>query len=591
MVDAHNCYPEDGKWADRLTRALGTTQRPIGIEQDLVWKPDGRGGGTSVVAHSTTLLGGEPTLDAYFFEAVAPTLEKALAAGATDTWPLIVLHFDFKTNEPEHHRYVQSLLTQYERYLTTTTRGADDRVQPLKVGPLLVLTEAGANQERDFYGSLPVGSRMLIFGTVPNVALTTSRAPGAQAEAAIAATPTTLMPTGATNYRRWANFPWAVVERGGQGSAGEWDAADMTRLRSLVARAHELGLWLRFYTLDGFAPAGNQGWSTGYNFGSADAARERWRAAHSAGVDFIATDQYEALAQEMARRATSERFQQLGRGAAWQPAGSRVLAFDTFHPQGLVKVGDAFYLSSVEVTTPPRRFTKPVDGMERSAGEGRGHLFKFDADGRLLSDLTLGEGSIYHPGGIDFDGQFIWVPVAEYRPHSRSIVYRVDPNTMAATEMFRHPDHIGAIVYDQDTHAVHGVSWGSREFTRWPVDGSGHPTSAPTTRRNASFYVDYQDCKALGSLEMLCAGVSSYRMGASAAPFALGGMELVSLATGLAVHQLPIELRTDSGLPMTQNPFWIEPATSAPAGLRAYFLPEDTRSTLYTYDVSSERSR
>jgi len=41
-------------------------------------------------------------------------------------------------------------------------------------------------------------------------------------------------------------------------------------------------------------------------------------------------------------------------------------------------------------------------------------------------------------------------------------------------------------------------------------------TSAPTTRRNASFYVDYQDCKALGGREMLCAGVSSDRVGASA---------------------------------------------------------------------------
>ena len=132
-------------------------------------------------------------------------------------------------------------------------------------------------------------------------------------------------------------------------------------------------------------------------------------------------------------RLVSERFQQLTRAAAWQPAGARVLAFDTFHPQGLVKVGNAFYLSSVEVIAPTSRVAQPVDGTDRTAGEGRGHLFKFDADGRLLSDLTLGDGAMYHPGGIDFDGQFIWVPVGEYRPDSRSIVYRVDPVTMAAT--------------------------------------------------------------------------------------------------------------------------------------------------------------
>lgn len=37
MLDAHNCYPEDGKWNDRLARAVATKQAQIGIEQDLVW--------------------------------------------------------------------------------------------------------------------------------------------------------------------------------------------------------------------------------------------------------------------------------------------------------------------------------------------------------------------------------------------------------------------------------------------------------------------------------------------------------------------------------------------------------------------------
>ena len=605
ILDAHNCYVENGKWADRLARALGTNRRPIGIEQDLVWKPDGQGGGTSYVAHSSTLVGGEPTLDDHFFKVVAPTLDAALKAGATNTWPLIILHFDFKTNEPEHHRYVLSLLQKYGRWLTTTTRGADDRVQALKVGPLMVLTEAGENQQRDFYDTLPVGAPMVIFGTVPNVSLSTSRDRDVQADAAVSASPSALLPSGATNYRRWANFGWAVVERGGQTKAGEWDAADAVRLRALVARAHDLGLWLRFYTLDGFTPADNQGWGSGYNFGSVSAARERWRAAISAGVDLIATDQYEALAGEMAAantllgiaaagptgRLVSERFQQLTRAATWRPVGSRVLEFNTHHPQGLVKIGEAFYLSSVEVTTPPRRFPASVDGFDRDTGAGRGHLFKFDGDGRMLADLTLGEGSIYHPGGIDYDGQFIWVPVAEYRPGSRSIVYRIDPALMTATEVFRYPDHIGGIVHDRDDRALHGVTWGARMFVRWPFDTRGRAMPATPSRRNTSFYIDYQDCKTLGQREMLCAGLSTYRTGASASSFALGGMELVDLATGRAIHQIPIELWTDSGLPMTQNPFWIEPIETADGGLRVYFLPEDRRSTLYVYEVSAGRVR
>ena len=47
-------------------------------------------------------------------------------------------------------------------------------------------------------------------------------------------------------------------------------------------------------------------------------------------------------------------------------------------------------------------------------------------------------------------------------------------------------------------------------------------------------------------------------------------------------HQVPIQLWTASGLPMTQNPVWIEPTAT---GLRGYFMPEDGKSTLYVYDA------
>jgi hypothetical protein len=38
------------------------------------------------------------------------------------------------------------------------------------------------------------------------------------------------------------------------------------------------------------------GYTPSYNFASLDAARIRWHAAIAAGVDFLATDQYEQLA-------------------------------------------------------------------------------------------------------------------------------------------------------------------------------------------------------------------------------------------------------------------------------------------------------
>ena len=282
-----------------------------------------------------------------------------------------------------------------------------------------------------------------------------------------------------------------------------------------------------------------------------------------------------------------DRVKALTRGTQWKQVAAIPMQFDTQHPQGMVKIGDDFYVSSVEIKKPTTRFPQPVDGYDRDTGEGAGHLFKFDKTGKLLADLPLGEGSIYHPGGIDYDGRYIWVPVAEYRPNSASIVYRVDPATMKAEEVFRYGDHVGGIVHNTDDNALHGVSWGSRRFYRWTLDAQGKVTNADVSsealrKPNRANYIDYQDCKYLGRREMLCSGLNGYQMKKDGPRFALGGFEIVDLASNVAIQQVPVELWTESGLPMTQNPFWVE-ATAT--GLRAYFMPEDEKSTLYVYEA------
>ena len=199
------------------------------------------------------------------------------------------------------------------------------------------------------------------------------------------------------------------------------------------------------------------------------------------------------------RSTVAERVLLLTRSSAWTRVADMRLSFRTFHPQGMVKIGDVFYISSVEVRVPTTRYPTPVDGYDRDAGEGIGHLFKVDMTGRLLADVTLGVGAVYHAGGLDYDGRDLWVPVAEYRPDSSSIIYKVDPGTMRATEVFRFRDHVGAIVHNTDDRTLHGASWGSRRFYRWALDANGRVTNAgvaPERLRtlNPSRYVDYQDC-------------------------------------------------------------------------------------------------
>ena len=218
------------------------------------------------------------------------------------------------------------------------------------------------------------------------------------------------------------------------------------------------------------------------------------------------------------RPSLADRVATLSRTSVWTLERSIPMAFTTHHPQGLVKIGDRLFISSVEIKVPTRRGSNRADGFDRDTGEGVGHLFEATMTGNLVADRVVGEGTMYHPGGIDFDGTHIWISVAEYRPNSRSIVYRVDPATRTPTEVFRFADHLGAIVRDPDANVLHAVSWGSRWFYRFALDSRGRATNAaepPATLRtaNPSHYVDYQDCKYAGRRRMVCTGIADVPRG------------------------------------------------------------------------------
>ena len=285
----------------------------------------------------------------------------------------------------------------------------------------------------------------------------------------------------------------------------------------------------------------------------------------------------------------ADRVMQLTRSSVWTLERTIPLAFPAHHPQGLVKIGDRLFMSSVEIKTPTKRLGN--GNFDRDTGDGVGHLFEMTLDGKLMADQIVGEGTMYHPGGIDFDGTHIWVSVAEYRPNSRSIVYRVDPSTRKATEVFRFADHLGGIARNTDDNTLHAVSWGSRWFYRFALDANGRATNAdaaPATIRtaNGSHYIDYQDCKYAGARRMICTGIADVSRGAGQQAVTLGGVDVIDLGTGRAVHQVPIGLTTPGGRNLTRNPSFIE---ATPSGLRAYFVPDDDKATLYVYTIELQR--
>lgn len=256
----------------------------------------------------------------------------------------------------------------------------------------------------------------------------------------------------------------------------------------------------------------------------------------------------------------------LGRNTRWELVDRHPLSFPTFHPQGLAFVDGRTFVSSVEITDEPRwAENSERNPAGRSTGAGVGHLFVLE-EGRLIRDLALGEGAIYHPGGIGFDGENVWLSVAEYRADSRSIVISVDPATLEIRERFRVADHIGWVLRDPGRDVIYGGSWGSRRFYTWTPDGRELDSWL-----NPSSFVDYQDGQYVSPGVVLCSGIANLPQ-PSGGRYELGGIALVDIVSRRIIHELPVPEFSNAGHVVTRNPFAV---TMDDAGLRLHVAPDD----------------
>ena len=78
----------------------------------------------------------------------------------------------------------------------------------------------------------------------------------------------------------------------------------------------------------------------------------------------------------------------------------------------------------------------------------------------------------------------------------------------------------------------------------------------------------------------VCTGLATYYQ--DEAPLRVGGIEVVDLAQGRIVHQVPFPFWTEQGKPLTQNPVTFELRDST---LRMYAMPEDNQSRLFVFET------
>ncbi len=255
---------------------------------------------------------------------------------------------------------------------------------------------------------------------------------------------------------------------------------------------------------------------------------------------------------------------QQNRHTNWELVGRIPLSFPTHHPQGLAFVGDYIFLSSVEVLEPPLNVFDP---QRSTPGRGVGHVFVIDRTGKLVEDIFVGSGDMYHPGGIDFDGTSVWVPVGEYRPGANSMMISIDPSTLEVTERFRVQDSIGWAISDSKMGKIYGGNWGSRQFYTWSAEGHQEDRW-----ENPSSFIDYQDAQFVGNGEAICSGIAVLPQASDSAGYELGGMAIIDFNDHRLVHETPIQVFSQAGHVLTRNPFAL---TCKSDGLFLHVAPDD----------------
>lgn len=297
-------------------------------------------------------------------------------------------------------------------------------------------------------------------------------------------------------------------------------------------------------------------------------------------------------------------FGNLGRSTMWNLVAKTTFEGDTGEPEGLARVGDErYFVASGQWTVPTVKYPQPINGTDRTTGEGFAHILIYDAQGGLVANSTLTRpGDIeYHIGGMDYDGEYLWATLSQYRPNSTATIIKVEPRTLNDTALFRTSDHNGGIVHDTVNGDIVTLNWGGRNATTWSLKHYPHGfaplpafTSPLSSHPDPSSYIDYQDCKFLGHQAlpptmsarydrpnavrpvMFCGGV------ASIGSFNLGGIALVDLETMLPLWELPIPMTSGLGAPVTQNPIDVAVVDGK---IRIYCLPDQHTSTLYVYEA------
>ncbi len=235
---------------------------------------------------------------------------------------------------------------------------------------------------------------------------------------------------------------------------------------------------------------------------------------------------------------------------------------DVYHTQGMFLIDEYYFISTVKII-------KEIDRKKlKENGIGIGYILRISKQGEILDKIKLNDinDKCYHPGGIEYDGKYLWIPNAEYRPNSSTNILRINIKTFKIELMFKVKDHIGALVYDRKHNILYGMNWGSQFIYSWKLDGTlikKYPNLSN---------IAFQDCQYAGMDTAFCSGIVKNTENNKE----IGGLELLNLKTGELLLSLPSYLfemdKYLNEITLTRNPMFIEKISN---GMRFHFMPEE----------------
>ncbi len=277
----------------------------------------------------------------------------------------------------------------------------------------------------------------------------------------------------------------------------------------------------------------------------------------------------------------------------WELVDQVPVPEDVFHPQGMIKIQDKFYLTTVD---------KKKD---------RGLLFVFEQVGnelRTLSRMDITQGPRhrrYHPGGLDYfsSTEELWIPLAEYRARRPTTIVALKLSDMRLRVLGELRDHVGALICHEDLSLLRMTNWDTEgaytvgvnsDFTlegsekNWLYQAHLGYFHSKIWGRYGRFA--YQDCKSLGRGYAIATGTRRgiFWQHGVVDLIRFGSPQKESFSLIRRFELPPVRSPYDKSLfaiPLSRNPMMLEPSVDGKK-IRFYFMPHDgPGACLFIYDA------